>query len=314
MSFWCRARNALSQATQLLANPNFAAPAERQTLLRFSDSAVRESFVIQTDYSIGGFSKCDLNPSRAGMVWSGATALEADPIRQKTVPKSDQKKNASRVGFVAMRADVEDLGWELHDFHGLTLRGRFPDDRKYVMNLRTAAVLDDCRLDDLYQVGIFPFLRHAKPAAMDDTGRLHGSDSSLDLTAAEHSAGSASDLATAAAGAGSAAESEGIGVASTSQVVATNEAPLVDVRIPWCAFQLTWRGYLQFDRPPAMHLGKITHLGFLLADAPAAGPFSVELSSLSAFRYTVEEERSDAYVREQLTRNRDLGYEEFAGY
>ena len=259
--------------------------------------------MLQTDYSIGGFSRCDLNPSPAGMVWSGTTALEADPLRQKAVPKSDQKKKASRVGFVAMRADVEDLGWELHDFHGLTLRGRFPDDRKYVMNLRTAAVLDDCRLDDLYQVGIFPFLRHAKPVAMDDTGHLDASDSSLGLTAA------------AAAEAGSVAETAGVDVASTShQVVASGEAPLVDVRIPWGAFQLTWRGYLQFDRPPAMHLGKISHVGILLADAPAAGPFSVELSSLSAFRYTEEEERSEAYVREHLARNRDLGYEEFAGY
>ena len=57
-----------------------------------------------------------------------------------------------------------------------------------------------------------------------------------------------------------------------------------------------------------MHLGNITHVGMLLADG-RRGDFTIELESLSAFRYTVDE-YDLPHVRQALELNRMLGYED----
>ena len=82
------------------------------------------------------------------------------------------------------------------------------------------------------------------------------------------------------------AEADGLGEA-TEAPWATGLQPdedgLLSFRIPWGAFQLTWRGYLQPD-PMAMHLSRFTHVGLLLADGER-GEFGIELGGWAAFRY-----------------------------
>ena len=86
-------------------------------------------------------------------------------------------------------------------------------------------------------------------------------------------------------------------------------SPMMDVRVPWGAFTLTWRGYLQGARPPAMNLNRITHLGFLLADA-REGEFACELQEISAFRYDEHELIHNPHAREALRLNEERGYED----
>ena len=87
------------------------------------------------------------------------------------------------------------------------------------------------------------------------------------------------------------------------------QQPMVDVRIPWGAFTLTWRGYVQGVRPPAMHLDRITHVGFLLSDGED-GPFACEMGALSAFRYEDEELKHSAHARAAMRLNAERGYED----
>ena len=81
----------------------------------------------------------------------------------------------------------------------------------------------------------------------------------------------------------------------------------VDVRIPWGAFTLTWRGYVQGQRSPPMHLGRLTHLGFLLADKQE-GSFACAFESISAFRYEEWELERDDHVRRAAELNVAHGY------
>ena len=85
--------------------------------------------------------------------------------------------------------------------------------------------------------------------------------------------------------------------------------PLLDVRVPWGAFTLTWRGYVQSERPQAMHLARVNSVGLLLADK-AAGDFGIELARLSAFRFQEGEERRDDHVAKCLELNERAGYED----
>lgn len=283
-------RDARSTVSKIYNFSGLEPPAMHQSLVRCTLPEV-EKWKVLTDYSIGGFSECTLEPSPRGMVWSGETSREVDVARQKLVPRSDQKKRASKVGFVALRLDVRQYQedgfistegkWDLHEYHGLRIRGRF-DSRKYILNVRADNVLEENRPDDLYQALIHPYLPHATPA-----GRGFDVEQDEELEEA----------------------SDGMAEVSNED---SDQPPIVDVRVPWGAFTLTWRGYVQSLTPPAMNLGRITHLGFLLTDPTdeTAGPFRVELSSISAFRYDDDEMKHDPQVREAMRLNREHGYED----
>ena len=259
-------------------------------LFNFSDHWVRERLVMQDDRAIGGFSEHQIEPSEGGITWSGLTSHEVDKSRQRAVPKSDQKKNASNVGFVAWRADVEDLEWELSDCEGLQLRGRFCSKRKYVINIRNNTLLDEYRTDDLYQAFIHPYLPYALHVELEEDLPRGGN-------AVEGGNGQVAGAAAAAA------DSAG------ANADAAELPPLVDVRIPWGAFMLTWHGYIQKEISPPMHLDYITHIGLLLADGEDnSGPFRLELESLSGFNYDDHESVHDDHVRESLALNEKMGY------
>ena len=83
---------------------------------------------------------------------------------------------------------------------------------------------------------------------------------------------------------------------------------MLEVRLPWGAFALTWRGNLQSETPPAMHLGRITHVGLTLADE-RAGPFACELGEIAAFRYNDVEMERDPHVVSAIELNERQGYE-----
>lgn len=258
----------------------FTLPSRRLRLLDFRADALAR-WQLQSDESIGGFSRGTLAAaSETTALWSGHTSSESDPVRQAQVPVSDQKKRATKVGFCAMRADVTSEKWDLQDYHGLCVRARF-DARKYILNVRADCVIGDSRLDDLYQVLITPHLENAQPAQWGEEVEDDDVQAALRTTP-----GRGSD--------------SGDG--------------LLDVRIPWSAFSLTWRGQLQSERPPAMHLGRITHVGLLTTHATCEpgsdGAFALELDSLSAFRYSEREAAHVPYVREALRFNQLAGYDE----
>jgi hypothetical protein len=288
MSWLTRARQAASKLAAELRPAPFELPANRQRLVDFTSDKLA-CWQLQTDAPIGGHSQCALTPMNDGSssshaVWSGHTSLEADRLKQQQFAKSDQKKVASRVGFSAIMLTVEDEAWALRDFHGLCLRCRPLDARKYVLTLRAANTLGDHRTEDLYQTLLQPFVRHAKPAE------------------------EAAEVEPEAAAA-TAATATGGNVAPAGNAAACGaESPLLDVRVPWGAFTLTWRGYVQSERPPAMNLDQISHVGLLLADS-TAGDFGIELSQLSAFRFDEHELVHDAHVRECFELNRLAGYE-----
>ena len=237
-----------AERTQLSALPT------RVPLIHFAEKDLGR-WQLQSDTSIGGFSKCSLVPASASTaVFSGSIELEADVQRQRQ-QRSDQGKLASKTGFCAMRTAVSEVdGWpSLYDFHGLSLRLR-PDARGYVLNVRADSILGDDRTDDLYQTSIRPFLRGAR------TPEPH-------------------------------------------------QPELLEVRIPWGAFALTWRGCVQSARPPPMNLNRLTHVGLLLADGES-GAFSCELESISAFRFDEDEQVHDPFAREALRLNVDRGYDD----
>jgi len=237
-----------AERTQLSALPT------RVPLIHFAEKDLGR-WQLQSDTSIGGFSKCSLVPTSASTaVFSGSIELEADVQRQRQ-QRSDQGKLASKTGFCAMRTAVSEVdGWpSLYDFHGLSLRLR-PDARGYVLNVRADSILGDDRTDDLYQTSIRPFLRGARAPE-------------------------------------------------------PHQPELLEVRIPWGAFALTWRGCVQSSRPPPMNLNRLTHVGLLLADGEG-GAFSCELESISAFRFDEDEQVHDPFVREALRLNVDRGYDD----
>ncbi len=75
--------------------------------------------------------------------------------------------------------------------------------------------------------------------------------------------------------------------------------------IPFGAFQLTWKGYVQGVQP-AINRNRIKHIGLLLSDK-AAGPFSIELDELSAFR--VDPTSQEPHHQAILKLNQMRGYE-----
>lgn len=80
-----------------------------------------------------------------------------------------------------------------------------------------------------------------------------------------------------------------------------------DLRMPFSAFQLTSRGYIQPEQNKAMHLGNLQHIGLLLADQ-ISGDFNLELEEIEAFRFGEEEMVHDGAVRKMLQNNKEMGY------
>ena len=76
------------------------------------------------------------------------------------------------------------------------------------------------------------------------------------------------------------------------------------LRIPFGAFQLTWRGYVQ-QFQPAINRNRLSHLGLLVADE-AAGHFAIELGSLAAFR--VDAASNEPWVQDVIALNELKGY------
>ena len=87
--------------------------------------------------------------------------------------------------------------------------------------------------------------------------------------------------------------------------VVPDEDGWVSYRIPWGAFRLTWRGYVQ-PNSPTMHLDRFTHLGLLLADGQS-GDFAIGLGEMFAFRYP-EDEQFRRDVQAGIYLNDQAGY------
>ena len=282
--------NRLARLVAKLRPAPFDPPPTRLPLLNFSADKL-DSWQLQTDAPIGGFSEAALSPLpgvEGRALWSGVTSLDADRLVQQKYRRSDQKAVASKVGFAAMMLPVEEEHWALYDYHGLCLTCRPRDARNYVLTVRAAGSLGDHRTEDLYQTLLQPFVTHAKPAATTE-----GQDADDD-----HAAQVAAATATGGGDGGSSLkQSDG------------PTGPLLDVRVPWGAFTLTWRGYVQSPRPPAMHLENMNTVGLLLADK-TAGDFGIELAGLSAFRYEDGEDSRDEHVRKCLELNLEAGYED----
>mmetsp|Transcript_8823 Transcript_8823/g.18355 ORF Transcript_8823/g.18355 Transcript_8823/m.18355 type:complete len:167 (+) Transcript_8823:2-502(+) len=81
----------------------------------------------------------------------------------------------------------------------------------------------------------------------------------------------------------------------------------ITYRIPWGAFMLTYRGYVQ-PHPQAMNLAKMSHFGLLIADG-LADDFAMELGEITAFRYH-DSEHNVAHVRAGLQLNEAHNYYE----
>ena len=287
--------NRLARLVAKLRPAPFDPPPTRLPLLKFSADKL-DSWQLQTDAPIGGFSEAALSPLpgvEGCALWSGVTSLDADRLVQQQYRRSDQKAVASKVGFAAMMLPVEQERWALYDYHGLCLTCRPRDARNYVLTVRAAGSLGDHRTEDLYQTLLQPFVQHAKPAAATD-----GQDADDDRAAQV--------AAVTATGGGDVA---GGGGSSPEQPDGPTGPPLLDVRVPWGAFTLTWRGYVQSPRPPAMHLENMNTVGLLLADK-TAGDFGIELKGLSAFRYEDGEDSRDEHVRKCLELNLEAGYED----
>ena len=264
-SFFSRISQAGAQALANLKHAHdtqLAMPPTHLPLLSFASQADLDRWTLLTDAGIGGFSESRMERSSASSaLWAGRLALESDPLRQSQL-KSDQGREASKVGFCAIRTAVSNEAWSLHDYHGLCVRMR-PDARRYIINVRADSVLSENRMDDLYQAQIVPALMVQERPPSSPIG------------------------------------SDGDSV--------DDAADFVNVRIPWGAFTLTWRGNVQGTRPPPMNLDKITHLGFLLADE-SPGAFACDFAAISAFRYEEDEFKFDPRVREAMRANEDMGY------
>lgn len=80
-----------------------------------------------------------------------------------------------------------------------------------------------------------------------------------------------------------------------------------ELRVPFCHFELTARGYVQLDKNRAMNLGNLQHVGVLLADSKTAD-FKLEIEEIEAFRFDDEEMLKDEVVMEMLSFNNEMGY------
>ena len=210
-------------------------------LLSFVGEGALGRWDLMSDREHGGRSNCALiRASDESALFSGETSLEIDA--DDAPYNAEVNRTATKTGWCSMRTMVEDEEWVLEDFHGIRLLCR-PDDRRYVMNLRTHRPLGDqgSHLQDVYQAHI--------PRG------------------------------------------------------ATGE--WAEVRLPFSAFMLTWRGYVQ----PAhgMDVNRLGSLGILVADK-SAGPFALELGHVDAFRYEQREMMRDEAVMSALRANEELGY------
>ena len=102
--------NRLARLVAKLRPTPFDPPPTRLPLLKFSADKL-DSWQLQTDAPIGGFSEAALSPLpgvEGRALWSGVTSLDADRLVQQKYRRSDQKAVASKVGFAAMtKANVE---------------------------------------------------------------------------------------------------------------------------------------------------------------------------------------------------------------
>ena len=290
-----RSLSFFSKASAWLRAPDFLEPPPaHKALVNFAPDTL-ERWTMMTDKRIGGSSKCALTPIEGAgerALWSGHTSLDVDRLVQQQYGKSQQKAVASKVGFVSMMLPMQESNLGLYDFHGLRLTCRPRDARKYVLTLRAGGSLGDHRTEDLYQTSLQQFVPHAKPAVAKDDVDADGVGSS---EAAQASGDDGDGGASLRSGGPDAA--------------ATAHEPLLDLRIPWGAFLLTWRGHVQTEKPPAMNLDKLNYVGLLLADK-SAGEFAIELGGLSAFRYGDDESVHDDHVRHCLGLNVAMGYDD----
>lgn len=283
-------------------------------LLSFAGEAALERWSLQTDQSVGGFSESSLVPhGERSALWSGRTELSADPSRQKAV-LNPQRREASKTGFCGIRTAVGDewrtgafgMGEDLHDYHGLCVRMR-PDARAYIINLRTDSMIDLDRTEDLYQAVLRPQpLAQHEAYAKGVLGTEASPRAPVMGMPARPVVAPPLELPESA-GSGASGDAGAAGVAGAA---AANE--MLDIRVPWGAFLLTYRGYIQSSTPPPMHLNNISHVGFLLADG-RHGPFELELESISAFRYDEDDYHTDEATRRGLDLNTAAGYTDIMG-
>lgn len=108
-----------------------------------------------SDAEYGGHSSSTIEQASGSTVlWSGRTDTEIDVATSGTSPETG--RSAIRSGWCAMRADIHQEGFDLHEFHGIRLRVR-ADARRYILNLRTGGVLDGFD-EDLYQVQLYTYI------------------------------------------------------------------------------------------------------------------------------------------------------------
>ena len=179
--------------------------------------------------------------------------------------KNEKGKRVTKTGWCAMQAEVLDEGWVLEDSDGLLLRVRHSGERNFFFNLRSEGVLGEERMD-LYQAQIPPPPKPMEWCALPAHRRPC-------VFAQARRASTCARRST--------------------------------VVIPFGAFQLTWKGYVQSVQP-AINRNRIKHIGLLLSDK-AAGPFSIELDELSAFR--VDPTSQEPHHQAILKLNQMRGYE-----
>ena len=133
----------------------FGLEPERRLLSFGGEDALRR-WELMSDREHGGRSDCALTRATdESALFSGETSLEIDT---SSAPyNAEVNRTATKTGWCSMRTMVEDEEWVLEDFHGIRLRCR-PDDRRYVLNLRTHRPLGDqgSHLQDVYQAHIPP--------------------------------------------------------------------------------------------------------------------------------------------------------------
>uniref|UniRef100_A0A7S0LVG7 NADH:ubiquinone oxidoreductase intermediate-associated protein 30 domain-containing protein n=1 Tax=Coccolithus braarudii TaxID=221442 RepID=A0A7S0LVG7_9EUKA len=236
---WGRVRRDVVRASLNVWSDPFALTSEA-TLISFrgGHSALKR-WQLHSDAEHGGQSHCALTaPTDTSAMFSGHTSLEMDAGRAATSPM--HKKPASKTGWCAMQTRVPEDEWDLKDFHGIRLTLR-TDARHYVLNLRTAGLLDGMDQD--------VFQAHIPPCPL--------------------------------------------------------KGEWAQLRIPFAAFSVTWRGYMQ-GAQRSMNLEAISSVGVLIADRKH-GDFNLEVDEISAFRFG-DEEVQDPLVARLLRQNEELGY------
>jgi hypothetical protein len=312
-----------------------------QPLLHFGADDAISRWRLNSDREHGGASECLVAPIDDAIRFSGHTSLELD--KETAAFSPEHGKKATRTGWVAMHARIAENEWEdLYNFHGLSFRVRFGGAarRRFVLNIRSTSVLGEEHSDDLYQAALAEWdpLREAASAAK-LTGKRQTFLTPSPVLSGATLLGAPVGLADGRdAGKEEEDEEEGRddlsrrlaegglterGLQSTpggqlarghlargqegeapGEEVRSEHGEWTELRLPFCAWHLTWRGYMQ--EPRGMHLDRISHIGIFLSDGDA-GPFSIDLHSVSAFRYE-DVGGDDPRVRMALEGNRRMGY------